>query len=980
MEQSHWRLAKNIHDSNGPTNVQIPQGSAINIDSQSKRNKQHPTQSSQQIHNQIVSLASNPSAMAAAAAAVLAAANKPSDPNLTHLNNLKLAGNHALANGSNSSNSSNNFALNQIHSSLMKDFGGNLDNLLLDASQQVQQMNSLNNKKNFGGHNLQQVPNNNIMNGQLFTGANNNLSNPITVNSSTQSLESMLRKPSQPTKSSLSQNLATTFCSPYPSSAFNSSSKNDRGNSQQSQSMLSFQAGQNVNSNPDTQASSFPLPTSLLNLAACTSTTPNNPQSINLNNNNAISSAILKKSLKTDPNSRMQMNNDRLLPSGFKKQNLSKQHQNSILAFSNDISQRSSNINLEQSDNSNKVGNINQRNLPVSSLNEMGQYQNTRSSQLPQNLNHSSRSSSKSVSIFYNEEQNQPAFTKAKQSGSKLIPASISPSLLSSLPSEAYLADFQERAARNGLSIDMIKNNDFANQPALSKSLNQSSKQQNNLSILEQNLRNSIEDRRDIESALSSLAREDLSLLYPPVDISTSSKEQIDSLATGLTCVDSDKLTDEVKNLVLKETRIIYECKKCTNLFRSIPSLIEHKRIYCFDKFDRNLNETVRRPSTGLFPTVDKNTNKNCTKNTMQGGNCRKNSSQLDLNTVVVESNYEDIRPVVNYDMNITGGLQGYNLEDELNMTRSSRKRISQQNDVEKLKDQPTMGTSLLSNLLKTNDTSNKASNFEKQALSNSGNTSLNSILESKSHYINHKTSRNVVDECSTILESPRHTSNVDISSQSISKCQLTRGPTRTTTKRKALEECIEKVKRDKLMTDESINLTTNDDQVNIVTDNLEEQLSEEDQDLDSMKEKADNSSQEEENVNAESISSPASTSSTSSSSCSSSSRSSTDSSSSSPSSSSSSSSESGCEDRKNRDKLPAFRSDVDESKSTVVASRPSSIKSSSSNRTPPVQSGSLNDKTTPSTSGVGGIKKLKIQLKAKSDTVYEIVETESEN
>ncbi|XP_047526008.1 zinc finger protein 800 [Pieris napi] len=45
-----------------------------------------------------------------------------------------------------------------------------------------------------------------------------------------------------------------------------------------------------------------------------------------------------------------------------------------------------------------------------------------------------------------------------------------------------------------------------------------------------------------------------------------------------------DSATEEVREILSKECNMIYECKVCTNLFRSLANFISHKRVYCAEK------------------------------------------------------------------------------------------------------------------------------------------------------------------------------------------------------------------------------------------------------------------------------------------------------------------------------------------------------------------------------------------------------------
>ena len=69
----------------------------------------------------------------------------------------------------------------------------------------------------------------------------------------------------------------------------------------------------------------------------------------------------------------------------------------------------------------------------------------------------------------------------------------------------------------------------------------------------------------------------DHSLTREPINLGIKNVRQI------LTCIKESTL--EVKDLILNECNIIYECKICTNLFRSLANFIAHKRIYCKKHF-----------------------------------------------------------------------------------------------------------------------------------------------------------------------------------------------------------------------------------------------------------------------------------------------------------------------------------------------------------------------------------------------------------
>lgn len=77
----------------------------------------------------------------------------------------------------------------------------------------------------------------------------------------------------------------------------------------------------------------------------------------------------------------------------------------------------------------------------------------------------------------------------------------------------------------------------------------------------------------------------DLSSLRKPIDTSLSALYQVSKLL--------ENGTDEVKSLLSYECDVIYECRICRSLFRSIVNLISHKREYCREKFNITLHRNV---------------------------------------------------------------------------------------------------------------------------------------------------------------------------------------------------------------------------------------------------------------------------------------------------------------------------------------------------------------------------------------------------
>jgi len=70
----------------------------------------------------------------------------------------------------------------------------------------------------------------------------------------------------------------------------------------------------------------------------------------------------------------------------------------------------------------------------------------------------------------------------------------------------------------------------------------------------------------------------DLSQLKPPIRTSVSGTKQIiHAMESG---------TGEIKNYLLNEINLMYECKTCFSVFRSVANLVAHKRTFCKAKYD----------------------------------------------------------------------------------------------------------------------------------------------------------------------------------------------------------------------------------------------------------------------------------------------------------------------------------------------------------------------------------------------------------
>ncbi|XP_032682114.1 zinc finger protein 800 [Odontomachus brunneus] len=87
--------------------------------------------------------------------------------------------------------------------------------------------------------------------------------------------------------------------------------------------------------------------------------------------------------------------------------------------------------------------------------------------------------------------------------------------------------------------------------------------------------------RRDTNSTINP----DLSNLRKPIDTSISTLYHISKLL--------EDSTEEIKSILTYECDIIYECRICRSLFRSIVNLISHKREYCKEKFNITLHKNT---------------------------------------------------------------------------------------------------------------------------------------------------------------------------------------------------------------------------------------------------------------------------------------------------------------------------------------------------------------------------------------------------
>ncbi len=69
----------------------------------------------------------------------------------------------------------------------------------------------------------------------------------------------------------------------------------------------------------------------------------------------------------------------------------------------------------------------------------------------------------------------------------------------------------------------------------------------------------------------------DLSMLRRPIEIGMAGVPML------VKCYQNG--TDEVRDVLENECDIIFECKLCRSMFRGLPNLLAHKRVYCTDSF-----------------------------------------------------------------------------------------------------------------------------------------------------------------------------------------------------------------------------------------------------------------------------------------------------------------------------------------------------------------------------------------------------------
>ncbi|XP_029039216.1 LOW QUALITY PROTEIN: zinc finger protein 800 [Osmia bicornis bicornis] len=91
----------------------------------------------------------------------------------------------------------------------------------------------------------------------------------------------------------------------------------------------------------------------------------------------------------------------------------------------------------------------------------------------------------------------------------------------------------------------------------------------------------------------------DLSQLSQPIDTSVS------NLYRATKILESG--SEEIKSILTYECDLVYECRICRSLFRSLVNFISHKRIYCKEKFDVTFTKNSFNDYTTAFTSESNN-------------------------------------------------------------------------------------------------------------------------------------------------------------------------------------------------------------------------------------------------------------------------------------------------------------------------------------------------------------------------------------
>lgn len=564
---------------------------------------------------------------------------------------------------------------------------------------------------------------------------------------------------------------------------------------------------------PHTALSS--VPKSLLNLAACSSTSPTSTNTSSLPTHSYFSSMVNQLNLKSgrninqtnlnssnNPDSRSTVKN-----SGCNySDNLGdvfNQRSSSNVANQNSLLQHSTRANVTETNNNLNNSSINrssskQLQLSLLSDDQSPRQPNTRAASIP-NLNTTTAGTPKIV---------PPSSTYKVTAGSS--------------SKEAYLADLQERAARAGVSIGEISkptvptnvtNNNTCSNISQQGSINISPNQSK-----DETYNNNLVGRKEIESALSRVeARNDLSLLYPPMLLAANSQKQINALSAGLQgSEDTELFTKEVKKIILEECNIIYECKECNNLFRSLANLVKHKRTYCLEQNSERMSIDINKRSyaatpmdqlvttiplneevqlycdanpeqilSGTSSRIDESTNQNIGLKMAD----RRSNLRNDLRVMRMVRNQEK----KNSQEQVEGQKSSANMSSNAHHASLSRILQSQpKNRLPASRDNALLGT--------LNLRPNSSNNFQqKNAYNGSKNIDCTSGDVGEQLIRNSSLAKTLLNE--KVKNNPRQ-SLIELSKVFSNESDQPRAVKRSAPKRN-LEDCIQKVKRDKLLTEE---------------------------------------------------------------------------------------------------------------------------------------------------------------------------------
>ncbi|XP_011173384.1 uncharacterized protein LOC105205655 isoform X2 [Solenopsis invicta] len=128
----------------------------------------------------------------------------------------------------------------------------------------------------------------------------------------------------------------------------------------------------------------------------------------------------------------------------------------------------------------------------------------------------------------------------------------------------------------------------------------------------------------------------DLSSLRKPIDTSMSDLSQVSRLL--------EDGTDEVKAILSYECSIIYECRVCQSLFRSIVNLVSHKREFCKEKFNITFRKRVlnnynmhssRKSMIHMFKTEQTNNEESIKNDRILRSQVSKEPNKKDLSAII---------------------------------------------------------------------------------------------------------------------------------------------------------------------------------------------------------------------------------------------------------------------------------------------------------------------------------------------------------